>query len=70
MTYISTNHTAIRARQPRRSLGLARILDAWRSREQLKRLDDRALNDIGLTRSEADAEANRPIWDVPTTWRD
>ncbi len=41
-----------------------------RQRAALRRLDTRALEDIGLTRSEADAEASRPFWDVPATWRD
>ena len=43
--------------------------DAWRSRRALAALEDTALRDIGLTRDEAQAEANRPIWDVPSNWR-
>lgn len=39
-------------------------LDLYRQRRALARLDDHALNDIGLTRAEAEAEANRPIWDI------
>jgi len=38
-----------------------------RQRAALKRLDDTALADLGLTRAEADAEAARPFWDVPAT---
>ena len=42
---------------------------ARRQRIALKSLDDTALDDLGLTRAEALAEANRPIWDVPASWR-
>jgi uncharacterized protein YjiS (DUF1127 family) len=40
-----------------------------RQRRQLARLDDRALEDLGLSREEALREAERPIWDVPAHWR-
>jgi uncharacterized protein YjiS (DUF1127 family) len=33
-----------------------------RSRRQLRELDDRALSDIGLTRSDACWEADKPFW--------
>ncbi|MGK7652477.1 DUF1127 domain-containing protein [Roseovarius sp. MMSF_3350] len=39
-------------------------LELYRQRRALARLDDHALDDIGLTRAEADAEARRPIWDI------
>ncbi|MCE8009348.1 DUF1127 domain-containing protein [Aestuariivita sp.] len=68
MTYTASHSAAFR-RPARRRIGLSTVLAAWRSRQQLKVLDDRALADIGLTRSEAQAEASRPIWDVPATWR-
>ena len=44
-------------------------LGVWRQRRHLARLDDAALTDIGLTRAEAHAEAQKPIWDVPQHWR-
>ncbi len=44
-------------------------LTAHAQRQRLAKLDDFALADIGLTRAEAFAEANRPLWDVPATWR-
>ncbi|WP_050927595.1 DUF1127 domain-containing protein [Aestuariivita boseongensis] len=69
MTYINT-HTARFHAPARKRIGLVSLLDLWRTRRQLKSLDDRALADIGLTRREADAEAARPVWDVPATWRD
>ena len=42
--------------------------DVWRSRQHLSRLTDAALKDVSLTRNEAETEAERPIWDVPTHW--
>ena len=45
---------------------------AWairRNRQRLLQLDDAALKDIGITRSEALAEARRSFWDAPETWR-
>jgi uncharacterized protein YjiS (DUF1127 family) len=46
-------------------LGLA----AHRQRQALRGLDDARLADIGLTAHAAMAEANRPFWDVPNSWR-
>lgn len=40
-----------------------------RQRKALGQLDDAALRDVGLTRQQAVAEANRSIWDVPSNWR-
>jgi uncharacterized protein YjiS (DUF1127 family) len=33
-----------------------------RGRQQLRTLDDHLLRDIGLTRLQAEAEANKPFW--------
>jgi uncharacterized protein YjiS (DUF1127 family) len=66
---------AVRTSHPhRRSLtgliaGLLRLAAIARSRGRLARLDDHLLQDIGLTRAEAEAEANRPAWDVPSHWK-
>ncbi|MGL6209400.1 MAG: DUF1127 domain-containing protein [Paracoccaceae bacterium] len=48
---------------------LAQALSVYSQRQKLAALDDAALADIGLTRYEAQAEANRPLWDVPAFWR-
>ncbi len=40
-----------------------------RSRHSLARLDDHLLRDIGLTRAQAAAEAERPSWDAPSHWK-
>ena len=56
---------------PRRSL-LRRIQTAIATRRERQALlgPDPALPcDIGLTRAQALAEASRPIWDAPATWR-
>lgn len=39
-----------------------------RSRAALAQLDDNRLADIGVTRSEAEAEAARSLWDAPSHW--
>ncbi|MFD1510879.1 DUF1127 domain-containing protein [Lacimonas salitolerans] len=48
--------------------GLAALLALHRQRQRLARLDDAALEDIGLTRDAALAEARRPLWDAPGHW--
>lgn len=46
----------------------AAMLALFRQRHALARLDDAALADIGLSRADALAEANRPLWDAPAHW--
>ena len=46
-----------------------RLYDVWRQRRALQKLDIDALNDIGISRKDAFAEARRPFWDAPSTWR-
>lgn len=67
MTMFTESHTACTPRRSAR-FDLGRVLAVWRQRRQLKALDTAALSDIGLSRREADAEANRPVWDVPNNW--
>ena len=40
----------------------------WRQRKTLTELEAHMLRDLGITQSEAQNEANRPFWDVPTNW--
>jgi uncharacterized protein YjiS (DUF1127 family) len=40
-----------------------------RQRARLAALDQAALDDIGITRAMAEAEARRPVWDIPVRWR-
>lgn len=44
---------------------LGEMLAVWAQRRALYRLDDAALEDIGLTREAALREASRPFWDLP-----
>lgn len=48
---------------------LAHMIAVWRQRRVLASLDDHALEDIGLSRSEAETEARRRFWDAPESWR-
>lgn len=41
----------------------------WRQRQDLLRLNASQLDDIGLSRDQALAEAARPIREVPANWR-
>ena len=40
----------------------------WRSRQDLLRLPDYALRDIGVTREDVMIEASRPFWQDPAPW--
>jgi uncharacterized protein YjiS (DUF1127 family) len=62
--------------QPRRPSFLSRtfrfvalVASARRDRRTLAQLDPHLLRDIGLTREQAEAEAARALWDVPSHWR-
>lgn len=48
---------------------LTRLIALRRARRDLERLDPHLLDDIGISPDRARAEAARPIWDVPPTWR-
>lgn len=48
---------------------LSQMAAVRRQRKALVRLDDAALRDMGLTRSDVDQEAKRALWDVPANWR-
>lgn len=67
MTYITASARVANSR-PTLSGRLARLLGVWRQRQTLGRLDTNALRDIGLTRTQAEKEARRPIWDAPDRW--
>ena len=51
------------------------VVDHFRSmiaihhqRRELNRMDDHMLDDLGISRRDAQAEAARPAWDVPHFW--
>ncbi|MEM8579333.1 MAG: DUF1127 domain-containing protein [Pseudomonadota bacterium] len=62
-------HNAVRTARPSRKVSLWRLLALWRSRRGLAQLDEAALRDIGISAADAQAEAQRPVWDVPAHWR-
>lgn len=63
-------HTRFHRPARRKILGaFARMLATRKQRRDLARLDDAALEDIGLTRRQATEEARRLLWDAPETWR-
>lgn len=66
---ISTAHRVAVHRRGFSLPSLSHMLGVWRQRRALDRLDDAALRDIGLNREDAAAEARRPIWDAPRSWR-
>ncbi|MEX0340780.1 MAG: hypothetical protein AB3N11_17290 [Arenibacterium sp.] len=48
---------------------LKTLVDVWKSRRALARLDRHALTDVGIDAARAQKESAKPIWDVPATWR-
>lgn len=48
---------------------LTKLNGLAQQRAALRKLDTDRLCDLGLSRSQADAEASRPLWDAPHTWR-
>ena len=57
------------SRPAHRKTGLMGYIDLYRQRRALAGLDDARLADLGLSRDEAETEANRPIWDAPVHWK-
>jgi uncharacterized protein YjiS (DUF1127 family) len=56
-------------RLSRLSYRLSGLAAMARSRRSLRKLDDHLLRDIGLSRSDALVEADRPAWDAPSHWK-
>ena len=63
----STYHS-VTASPDRSRFSLMDFLSLHRQRSALARLDDRALEDIGVTRAQAEKEAKSGFWDVPEHW--
>lgn len=62
--------TAVAACAPKVHLTLLqRIIGVWRQRQHLDRLDAHMRRDIGLSDTQISQEVQRPMWDVPHTWR-
>lgn len=67
MSTLSLSRLLFRLPAPSRMTPAA-VLALYRQRQTLARLDDAALEDIGVTRTQAMAEAKRPLWDAPAHW--
>lgn len=66
MALIDINtHCSQRARRP----SFMSLFALWNSRRALAKLDATQLQDIGVSSEIAQKEARRPVWDVPTNWR-
>lgn len=66
----ATLSSAVAACAPKVELTwLQRIIGVWRQRQHLDRLPEHMRRDIGLSDAEIAQETQRPLWDVPQTWR-
>jgi uncharacterized protein YjiS (DUF1127 family) len=61
-------HSNIRSKT-KTGFGFFKMFSLARQRRALADLDDHILRDVGLTRAQAEAEADRPIWDAPSNWK-
>jgi uncharacterized protein YjiS (DUF1127 family) len=50
-------------------LSILKVAALWRSRRHLSALTPEQLEDAGITPSQAHAEAARPVWDAPASWK-
>lgn len=60
--------SALRFSRKSRRAGLLAYWDLYRQRRSLASLDDHMLRDLGMTRDQAQHEADRPVWDAPAHW--
>lgn len=71
MSIFSLSPSRVAISRPAGITLLRRITDAvalHRSRQHLRALDARLLEDIGVSRNQAQNEAERAIWDAPDHW--
>ena len=68
---IRTSALSINTRPKTRSIlnSLRDMIALSRQRRQLRALDDHMLADIGISRTEAVAEAQKTVWHAPRHWR-
>ena len=65
----STHSRSLSRRRATARVTLSSLFGLARSRQALARLDDTRLKDLGITPMEAETEASRPFWDIPSHWR-
>ena len=70
MTRTLASNTLIRPQiaASRARPSLTQMLAVWKQRRQLRNMDARTLDDLGITRQDAMIEANQPVWNVPMHW--
>ncbi|MBI1218243.1 MAG: DUF1127 domain-containing protein [Rhodobacteraceae bacterium] len=72
-TSVHTAEATLHRLSGARKMGVfARLMAAQRLHRELSalsKLEDRLLDDVGLSRSDAMAQVQRPFWDVPAHWR-
>lgn len=68
MMFSQTRSTVSACRKPGLVARVLSLLALQRQRRSLANLDARLLADVGLTREQAHAEMERPIWDAPPNW--
>lgn len=67
MAFLSTTRSNTSFHRGDRA-SLLDLLSLYRQRRALARLDDSALKDIGVTRAQAEKEAQSGFWNVPDHW--
>lgn len=69
MTHAITSCPPVAARRPRLLSYVTAAFAAYRQRRALDNLDAHLRYDLGLDPEALRREADRPIWDVPKSWR-
>ncbi len=66
-----TQHTCTTHRSNSQPLigSITRAYRLWATRRALAALSPEQLQDVGVSRAEANREAQRAVWDVPANWR-
>jgi len=68
MAFLSAQRSVQTRRAPFLTM-LGKAFGVWRQRRHLEGLDAHLRRDIGVTESDVLREIDRPVWDVPNTWR-
>ena len=61
-------HTPLRPRRASLVSLLVQTLAVKRQRRELLEMSDHQLADLGLSRTQAEAEGRRSLWDAPQHW--
>lgn len=67
-TALSTRFPLPTRTRPHLLRTMLKALSIWRERRQLQNLDTHLLEDLGLSRTDVEAETKRPVWDAPNRW--